>query len=637
MMWRIKSVLQAAHRSTAHVAPWKTRSSLSLASRQLYSHKAAVTAVEHHESHFGKAAALAGFGVIALALNQSDSTRLEEAPVEEITKPKVVPGEVKDNLLTYTLEDVANHVNTKVGIWVVYKNGVYDVSKFVAKHPGGTKLLLAAGKSIEPFWQIYAAHNHTDVHEILEELRIGNLDPKDVKFLEEERIKRYGNGPYANDPERNPLFKINSSQPFNAEPPSELLLESFITPNDLFFVRNHLPVPNIDPSTFKLEISGLGVRSGTSMPSPRGGMLNARQGDTEKPNVVTFTLDELKKTFKEHTVVTTIQCAGNRRAEMSAIKPVKGLSWDTTAVSTATWTGVLLSDVLKHIGVSDEQHCRPFPTACPTCDNLPLDRDCPSCETTIEHCHLEGLDRDATGQCYGASIPISTALDPRKDVLLAYSMNGEPIPRDHGFPLRAIVPGTVGARNVKFLGRIILANEEYQGFWQQKDYRGFSPEIDYSTPDFGKFAGPSIQELPVQSAITEPKPGQTWPPQGSDEHDVMTIKGYAWSGGGRNIIRVDVSVDGGKTWKEATLDPLGTRQKYNRAWAWTPWTLDVDVDDTTKEMTILCKAIDSSYNVQPDTIAPIWNMRGVLNNAWHRVQVAIEKPQEKEEDEEEEA
>ncbi|KAG9412523.1 hypothetical protein AC1031_015436 [Aphanomyces cochlioides] len=408
MMWRIKSVLQAAHRSTAHVAPWKTRSSLSLASRQLYSHKAAVTAVEHHESHFGKAAALAGFGVIALALNQSDSTRLEEAPVEEITKPKVVPGEVKDNLLTYTLEDVANHVNTKVGIWVVYKNGVYDVSKFVAKHPGGTKLLLAAGKSIEPFWQIYAAHNHTDVHEILEELRIGNLDPKDVKFLEEERIKRYGNGPYANDPERNPLFKINSSQPFNAEPPSELLLESFITPNDLFFVRNHLPVPNIDPSTFKLEISGLGVRS----------------GDTEKPNVVTFTLDELKKTFKEHTVVTTIQCAGNRRAEMSAIKPVKGLSWDTTAVSTATWTGVLLSDVLKHIGVSDEQHCRPFPTACPTCDNLPLDRDCPSCETTIEHCHLEGLDRDATGQCYGASIPISTALDPRKDVLLAYSMNG---------------------------------------------------------------------------------------------------------------------------------------------------------------------------------------------------------------------
>ncbi|RHY35400.1 hypothetical protein DYB32_000169 [Aphanomyces invadans] len=526
----------------------------------------------------------------------------------------IVPGAFKPGLPTYKLAEVASHASIRDGgVWVVYKNGVYDVSKFIGKHPGGTKILLAAGKSIEPFWQIYAAHNHTDVHVILEGLRVGNLDQDDVKALEEEQLKKFGDGPYANDPERNPLFKINASQPFNAEPPAELLTESFITPNDLFFVRNHLPVPDIDPSTFKLDISGLGIRS----------------GNPDQPNTVSFTLDELKNNFKQHTIVTTIQCAGNRRAEMSAIKPVKGLSWDTTAVSTATWTGVLLSDVLAYVGVSEAQHCRAFPTACPTCSNLPLDpngRSTADCPTTIEHCHLEGLDKDPTGQCYGASIPISTALDPRKDVLLAYSMNGEPIPRDHGFPLRAIVPGTVGARNVKFLGRVVLAHEEYQGFWQQKDYRGFSPMVDYSTPDFGAFAGPSIQELPVQSAITEPKPSGVWPPEGSEEVDVMTIKGYAWSGGGRNIIRVDVSLDGGQTWREATLDPMGMRQKYNRAWAWTPWTLDVDIDDATTHVNLVCKAVDSSYNVQPDSIGPIWNMRGVLNNAWHRVDVTIQKP-----------
>ncbi|KAF0699780.1 Aste57867_9661 [Aphanomyces stellatus] len=627
-MLRIKSLGQALRRggaaSTATSRLGKTPAQCarnSIGMHYLHNQQAAATSLDRPGRHSWAALAAVGLGATAVAL--TDMTRMEEKSSSEndVDAPAIVPGLIRPDLPTYSLDDVSTHVSAKPGasgIWVVYKNGVYDVTKFIAKHPGGTKILLAAGKSIEPFWQVYAAHNHGDVHGILEGLRVGNLDRKDVEMLEAER-KKLGDGPYANDPKRNPMFKVNASQPFNAEPPSELLTESFITPNELFFVRNHLPVPDVNLSSFKLEIEGLGVRS----------------GDPNAPNVISLSLDDLKKNFKQHTIVTTIQCAGNRRAEMSAIKPVKGLSWDTTAVSTAKWTGVLLSDVLAHIGISEDQHCKPFPTACLTCDNLPLDHDCPACTTTIEHCHLEGLDRDVTGQCYGASIPISTALDPRKDVLLAYSMNDEPIPRDHGFPLRAIVPGTVGARNVKFLGRIVLSNEEYQGFWQQKDYRGYAPDIDYATPEFEKFAGPSIQELPIQSAITEPKPGQTWPLEGSDEVDVMTIKGYAWSGGGRNIIRVDVSIDGGKTWQEATLDPLGMRQRYNRAWAWTPWTLDVDVDDATTELNILCKAVDASYNVQPDTIAPIWNMRGVLNNAWHRVHVPVQKPERKEENDDE--
>jgi sulfite oxidase len=173
------------------------------------------------------------------------------------------PGERDPSLPTYSLQEVSQHTGVKrKGIWVVYKNGVYDITKFITSHPGGTKILLAAGKSIEPFWQLYAAHNNVDVYKILESLRIGNLKEEDVIALEKERKARYGDGPYSHDPTRHPALKVNSSQPFNAEPPPELLMESFITPNDLFFVRNHLPVPEVDTENFKLKISGLGLPSG---------------------------------------------------------------------------------------------------------------------------------------------------------------------------------------------------------------------------------------------------------------------------------------------------------------------------------------------------------------------------------------
>ncbi|OWY99773.1 Sulfite oxidase [Phytophthora megakarya] len=521
--------------------------------------------------------------------------------------PKVTPGVVRPDLPTFSFEEVQKHTGAhKSGTWVVYKHGVYDITKFIASHPGGTKILLAAGNSIEPFWQLYAAHN---VHKILETLRVGNLRDEDVKMLEALRKERYGDGPYSKDPTRHPALKVNSSMPFNAEPPAELLMESFVTPNDLFFVRNHLPVPEVDMEKYTLKISGVGVRHGKQ---------------------VEFTVDDLKSKFKHHTVTTTIQCAGNRRAEMSGVKQVNGLSWDTTALSTANWTGVLLSDVLASIGITDEDS-RHGECECDVGENMEA---CDDCNAVIQHVQFEGLDADTEGNPYGASIPMATALDPRKDVLLAFEMNGEPIPRDHGFPLRVIVPGTVGARNVKFLHRIVLSSEESPSFWQQRDYKGFPPNVDYTRDDYWKFAGDSIQELPVQSAITEPKNGSIHFVDDVSDSSFVTVKGYAWSGGGRNIIRVDISVDGGKTWTPAELHESGKRQKYNRAWAWTPWELDVEVPPGTKKLDIMCKAVDASYNVQPDTIAPIWNMRGVLNNAWHRVNVSVEQSEDEEIDEE---
>lgn len=379
----------------------------------------------------------------------------------------------------YSKEDVRSHNNPKTGVWVTLGSEVFDVTKFVDLHPGGpSKLMLAAGGPLEPFWALYAVHNQPHVRELLAEYKIGELNPEDSMSPSVE-----ASDPYADDPIRHPALRINSQRPFNAEPPPELLTEGYITPNPIFFTRNHLPVPNLDPHTYRLHVVG----------APGG------------------------------------------------------------------------------------------------------------------------LDSDPTGTAYGASIPLARAMDPEAEVLLAYEMNGQPLPRDHGFPVRVVVPGVVGARHVKWLGRVSVESEESYSHWQRRDYKGFSPSVDWDTVNFD--LAPSIQELPIQSAITQPQDGAIV------ESGEVTIKGYAWSGGGRAVIRVDVSVDGGLTWQEAELE--GEEQCPRKAWAWRIWQLKAQVPAEQKELNIICKAVDDSYNVQPDTVAPIWNLRGVLSNAWHRVHVQV--------------
>lgn len=116
------------------------------------------------------------------------------------------------------------------------------------------------------------------------------------------------------------------------------------------------------------------------------------------------------------------------------------------------------------------------------------------------------MDLDPSGVPYGASIPISRALDPRADVILAYEMNGQPISRDHGYPVRAVVPGVVGARNVKWLAKIVISKEESPSQFQRGDYKGFAPCTDWDNVDFSK--SPSIQDMPVISAICTPESGE---------------------------------------------------------------------------------------------------------------------------------
>ncbi|XP_038072396.1 sulfite oxidase-like [Patiria miniata] len=462
----------------------------------------------------------------------------------------------------YSQEEVAKHKTPDKGIWMTYKNGVYDVTSFMKAHPGGGKIWLAAGGSLEPFWALYAVHKSDEVFEILEEYRIGNYQDAD-------KIKHKDlSDPFANDPYRHPALRVNSEKPFNAEPPPSLLVDSFVTPNELFFVRNHLPVPQCDMQNFKLRVEVPGKKT------------------------INLSMDNLKKNFKEHTIMATMQCAGNRRSQMSGYKTVKGLSWRYGAISTAEWTGVKLRDLLLQAGLTEED------------------------EAKFAHIQFEGLDKDASGGHYGSSIPFSVAMNPFRDVLVAYKMNGTDIPADHGCPLRVIIPGNIGARSVKWLYKIVASDQESPSHWQQNDYKSFNPSVDFGQLDYK--TAPAIQEYPVQSAICTPRDGS----KVDVDEEKVTIKGYAWSGGGRGILRVDVSVDGGKEWHVAELQDAG--QKISRVWAWTLWEAEIPIPkDHGGKLDICCKAIDSSHNVQPDTMKGIWNVRGLLNTAWHRIHVGV--------------
>ncbi|XP_046685969.1 sulfite oxidase, mitochondrial [Homalodisca vitripennis] len=373
--------------------------------------------------------------------------------------------------------------------------------------------------------------------------------------------------PYSNEPQRHPALHTSSLRPYNAEPPSALLVDSFITPTALFYVRNHLPVPDVDEKSYELEISGVGIKS------------------------TTLTLEDIKK-FPKHSVTACIQCAGNRRSEMNQVKQVKGLEWGSAAIGNATWSGARLYDVLTSLGLKED-------------------------DPRVRHIQFDGLDTDVTNVPYGASIPVEKGMDPRGDVLLAYEMNGEPLTRDHGFPIRVIVPGTVGARNVKWLGSIVVAEEESLSHWQQNDYKGFSPSVDWHNVDF-KTAS-AIQELPITSVIGEPTSGASL----RLDKGKIKLKGYAFSGGGHQVVRVDITADKGQSWHTAQLIQEPTRPP--RHWGWTLWTADIPVDPKASQVEFWVKAVDNSYNTQPESFSHIWNLRGVLNNAYHRVKVNIIK------------
>ncbi|TEA16092.1 Sulfite oxidase [Colletotrichum sidae] len=489
------------------------------------------------------------------------------------------------SLPRFRLTEIRKHDAKSSTPWVTHADKVYDITEWIEAHPGGDVILRAAGASIEPYWDIFTIHKSPHVRDILNQYLIGFIDNADL--VDGKPAAQEIEDPFKHDPNRDPRLITLTPKPRNAETPVEALSDSYLTPNELFYVRNHMWVPQVDDTsdyTLKIELLDGSVKE--------------------------YTLHDLKTKFKPSTIVAVLQCSGNRRSDMTRnARKTNGLQWNVGAISCAEWQGVKLSDVLADAG-------------------LPV-HEAMTGDTEAKHIQFSALE------AYGASIPIESALDPRGDVLLAYSMNGEPLPRDHGFPLRALVPGHVAARSVKWLNQITISDEESHSQWQRKDYKCFGP--NETSPDWDRAA--AIQEMPITSAITTVRLGDWAVPAEASLADGVSrarrqasLQGYAYSGGGRKIVRVDVSVDNGKTWDQAELlEEPGVPQKAGRkTWAWKRWRYDGLVPLTElgegekKCTTLLVKATDEAYNSQPESYAAIFNQRGNLANAWHRLKICSE-------------
>jgi len=470
-----------------------------------------------------------------------------------------IAGKRVEGLPEYTIEEIGKHDSLENRVWVTYKNGVYDITEFIPMHPGADKLMMAAGGSVEPFWRIYSVHlDNKVIYGMLESYRIGNLKEEDAASLRESL--KDSDDPFANAPKRHPALLVNQAKPFNAETPLSIITDSFLTPADLFFVRSHLPIPDIKPEEYELEVGGVGCKD------------------------ITLSLEDLKK-LPKHTIVSGLQCGGNRRLEMKTRKNLKGLDWRGGAIGNAEWAGARLVDVLEAAGFSEEK------------------------SPEARHVIFEGLDMEPDGGHFGASITIEKAADPRQDVLLAYEMNGEPLTRDHGYPVRVLAPGVIGARNVKWLGKIEVSEVESDSHWQKRDYKGFHPGINWDNVEDMWDKSQAIQDMPVTSSIATCKKD----PETGD----LLLSGYAWSGGGRKILRVDLTPDGGKTWTQAHTLVQDTA-RHPRHWGWTLWEGRIPGEGVEE---VWSKAVDSNYNVQPETFENIWNLRGVLSNAYCRYKV----------------
>ncbi len=345
-----------------------------------------------------------------------------------------------------------------------------------------------------------------------------------------------------------------AENPYNAEPALEELVRTYVTPWERFFVRSHGTTPRLDLNTYRLKVEGL-------VNTPRE-----------------FALGELLQKFPAAFTQASLTCAGNRRAEFAAVhkQKVPGVSWESAAIGHAAWSGVRLADVLKLVGVREG----------------------------AKHVWFEGLDEVVDGDHkipFGGSIPLDRVLG---DVpggyqpLLASHMNGAALTVEHGAPLRTLVPGYIGARSVKWLGKLVVSAEPSPNHYLAHAYK----LITTNKPEELEQAAP-LYEQTLNSVIAEQKvTGST-----------AALRGFALPSGayGRTIQRVELTLDDGQTWQPAQLASPA------RPGAWVLWTATVELPKA--DAIISVRATDDQGQSQPKTMA--WNLKGYQYNAWHSVTV----------------
>ena len=351
---------------------------------------------------------------------------------------------------------------------------------------------------------------------------------------------------------------VHSRCPFNAESTASALARDDITALDTFYCRNHGRIPNIAVNDWRLTVDGL----------------------VSKPLSLRF--DDLTSTFRAHTVVATLQCAGNRRAAFNEVQEIVGQDpWGPGATSTAEWRGARLADVLAAAGVHRD-------------DDLHVAFAAPDVSRLI-----------SPAQPFGGSIPLVKAM--AGEVLLAWQMNRQPLPRVHGGPVRVVVPGYIGARSVKWGKAVTVQAGPSENYFQAVDYRILPADADPDT--VGPNAGVSLSLVPLSCDILVPDDG------GQAAAGPLTIRGYAFADADRGIARVEVSLDDGRTWRHAHLEPARS------PWAWRHWSLTVDTQPG--PLTVTARAWDTSGTTQPESAAALWNPKGYANNSWARVRVEI--------------
>ena len=479
------------------------------------------------------AVSAAAASIVAYGTHDSNASRTTsmESAVNKRWTPSEVATENFDEMVTehpsglpvFSADQVAEkNGDDDAPIWVTYGGHVYDITEFIKNHPGGSALIMqAAGSALEPYWHIYRQHFASDLPtRMLEHMLIGVLHPEDQEKIDEqmEVIYETDKDPFEDEPLRHKELKVHSDQPMNAEVPEHLLTRSYLTPSSIFFKRHHHPVPYLTHEqieNYKLEIDLSAYGKGQHR----------------------ISLKDLKNMPKVE-VVATLQCSGNRRSGFNVFERTSGTTWGQGAISTAKWGGVRLSDLLKNAGMGDAIEAEQ--------------------KGGMEHVRMYAQDGVM------ASIGIEKAMNPYGDVIVAYEMNGEELPRDHGFPLRLIVPGYAGIRNVKWLKKIELSTEEAEGPWQRGlNYKVLPPSV-HDANEVNLDEIPSVNELSVSSGITTVEPVQgtssDLPP---GENVMMKVRGWSFSGGGRNVVRVDVTGDRAKTWKSAELLD-GAAQRYGR-------------------------------------------------------------------------
>ncbi|XP_071731200.1 nitrate reductase [NADH]-like [Rutidosis leptorrhynchoides] len=382
--------------------------------------------------------------------------------------------------------------------------------------------------------------------------------------------------------QRNPsLVRLTGKHPFNSEPPlNKLMQHGFITPAPLHYVRNHGPVPDATWENWTVEVCGLVKRPAH------------------------FTMTQLVNEFSSREFPASLVCAGNRRKEQNMTKKTIGFNWGAAGISTSVWKGIPLPQILKRCGIINRN------------------------KGALNVC-FEGAEDlpGGGGSKYGTSISIEMAMDPARDIILAYMQNGERLLPDHGFPVRMIVPGFIGGRMVKWLKRIIVTSTESENYYHFKDNRVLPSHVDAELANSeGWWYKPEylINELNINSVITTPCHEEILPINSWTTQRPYTLRGYAYSGGGKKVTRVEITMDGGETWSVCSLDRKEKPNKYGKYWCWCFWSLDVEVLDLLSAKEIAVRAWDETFNTQPDKL--IWNLMGMMNNCWFRVKTSMCKP-----------